>query len=207
MTQYLEYLTEAYRLNAGWEAQHREWVRRFGIKGTVLDAGAGLGHLATACASVGCNAIALERDLAMLNAGETALQPTRRIQGDVAALPFRNESFDWVLSNQVIEHVQEADVLLGEARRVLRPNGRLLLTTPNRRSHFATRKPRHFWDALRGKARSDPTHVIEYVPREVRRLLRDAEFAVEVEEAIGRLSHLRWLRAWAGGVLMVARRR
>ena len=44
-------------------------------------------------------------------------------------LPLPDASFDLVLSTQVLEHVADVDWYLGEARRVLKPDGRLILTT------------------------------------------------------------------------------
>lgn len=46
-------------------------------------------------------------------------------------IPFPDESFDAVLMIEVIEHVEGDRQALGEIRRVLRPGGRLILTTPN----------------------------------------------------------------------------
>jgi SAM-dependent methyltransferase len=44
-------------------------------------------------------------------------------------VPVASESFDGVLSTQVLEHVQDPDRYLAECFRVLRPGGRLLLST------------------------------------------------------------------------------
>lgn len=44
--------------------------------------------------------------------------------------PYKNEVFDSLLCNQVLEHVFEPDLFLMEMFRVLKPNGRLLLTVP-----------------------------------------------------------------------------
>jgi SAM-dependent methyltransferase len=46
-------------------------------------------------------------------------------------LPYADGSFDTVVCSEVIEHIVDVDRLVCEARRVLRPGGALLLTTPN----------------------------------------------------------------------------
>ena len=45
-------------------------------------------------------------------------------------LPFSAESFDSVLSTEVLEHVAEPKLLFSEAARVLKPGGYLVLSTP-----------------------------------------------------------------------------
>lgn len=49
---------------------------------------------------------------------------------DSLHLPFRSCSFDTVVSNQTLEHVQHPEIFVAEARRVLRPGGILILTAP-----------------------------------------------------------------------------
>ena len=49
---------------------------------------------------------------------------------DGRSFPFEDGRFQSVLCNQVLEHVFEPDVFVGEIRRVLRPGGMLLLTVP-----------------------------------------------------------------------------
>jgi 2-polyprenyl-6-hydroxyphenyl methylase/3-demethylubiquinone-9 3-methyltransferase len=54
------------------------------------------------------------------------------VKADVAqGLPFKAASFDLVVSLDVIEHVFDPRSFLAELRRVLRPGGRLLVSTPN----------------------------------------------------------------------------
>jgi SAM-dependent methyltransferase len=49
---------------------------------------------------------------------------------DGKVFPFENDHFDGVLTSQVLEHVFTPDEFLQEIHRVLRPDGRLLLTVP-----------------------------------------------------------------------------
>ena len=49
---------------------------------------------------------------------------------DGHTFPFDDASFDSILCNQVLEHVFNPDEFLGEIMRVLKPEGRLLLTVP-----------------------------------------------------------------------------
>lgn len=49
---------------------------------------------------------------------------------DGHTFPFDNESYDNAISNEVLEHVFNPDEFLSEINRVLKQNGRLLLTVP-----------------------------------------------------------------------------
>ncbi len=46
-------------------------------------------------------------------------------------LPFKDEEFDLVIFGEVIEHVPNPDKVLYEIRRVLKKNGKLIVSTPN----------------------------------------------------------------------------
>jgi ubiquinone/menaquinone biosynthesis C-methylase UbiE len=56
------------------------------------------------------------------------------IQGSAFALPFRDHSFDCIISSEVIEHLDYEEPLFGELWRVLRPGGTLIIGT----SDYAT---------------------------------------------------------------------
>lgn len=46
-------------------------------------------------------------------------------------LPFENDSFDCVFFGDIIEHLFDSESLLKEVKRVLKPNGRLVISCPN----------------------------------------------------------------------------
>lgn len=59
------------------------------------------------------------------------------IVADAAALPFADGSFDVVLIRDLLHHLPDRLAALREARRVLRPSGRLYVIEPNARSPLA----------------------------------------------------------------------
>jgi SAM-dependent methyltransferase len=52
--------------------------------------------------------------------------------GDLRALPFRDAVFDVVVSRSVVEHLEHPVAVFAELRRVLKPGGCLVFTTPNK---------------------------------------------------------------------------
>jgi SAM-dependent methyltransferase len=94
-----------------------------------LDLGCGDGRLGSELRAADLTAadvsqVALARARARLPAATLVeLEPD-------APLPLRDGSFDLVLCAETLEHVRDVQLLLSEARRVLRPGGRLAVTTP-----------------------------------------------------------------------------
>jgi SAM-dependent methyltransferase len=76
--------------------------------------------------------------------------------GDAAGLPFADESFDLVLSTQVIEHVPDDRALVKEAHRVLKKGGKMIISSVLRLSHG------WYFYKNQGHWVLDPTHVREY---------------------------------------------
>jgi SAM-dependent methyltransferase len=106
-----------------------EFVRALGPVGRALDVGCGDGRLTRelaaeelTCADV--SGVALER-------AQTRLPRARLVAIDPdAPLPLEDAYFDLVLCTETLEHVRDVQLLLSEIRRVLRPGGRLAISTP-----------------------------------------------------------------------------
>lgn len=64
------------------------------------------------------------------------------VQATVPPLPFADESFDYVVSFQVIEHIKCDKEFVREVRRVLKKGGEFIVSTPNRPMSL-TRNPWH----------------------------------------------------------------
>jgi ubiquinone/menaquinone biosynthesis C-methylase UbiE len=100
----------------------------------VLDAGCGGGGMCVSFAEEARFVVGIEpgdrfRDVGTRLAREKGVANVRFAYGDGTALPFRDRSFDLILSHSVIEHVANPLEYLREARRVLTRGGAMLLNT------------------------------------------------------------------------------
>jgi SAM-dependent methyltransferase len=146
----------------------------------VLDVGCSNGaHLlraATACRSI----VGFDYDLPQLAIAsrtirEQALGRARVFAWDITgAFPFPDRIFDKALFLDVIEHLVPRVAVLREIRRVLKDDGRLLVSGPNRESSW-----RRTLRAAGLFAYSDPDHKIEYTREEFLGELCEAGFEPE----------------------------
>ena len=129
--------------------------------GRVLDLGCGTGHsyeLLSPRETVGVD----------VDPGALAGQPRETHVADMRQLPFTGGSFDSVVSIQSVEHVPDAEQVLAEVARVLRPGGRAIFVTPNR---LTFGRP----DEI-----IDPYHYVEYDAPQLHDLCAPFFAAVEI---------------------------
>ena len=102
----------------------------------VLDYGCGAGHIVKELRKRNVNAFGCD---VFYEGGDRSslIEPElyddgviRRMAGD--NIPFDDESFDFVVTNQVMEHVDDLDGVLAEIRRVLKPGGAVLSIFPDK---------------------------------------------------------------------------
>ena len=100
----------------------------------LLDAGCGAGGTALSLAEEARFVAGLDIDARFAGTGtrlqaEKAILAAGFVQGDGVHLPFGSQTFDVVLSHEVIEHIYEGPGYLHEMARVLRADGHLYLST------------------------------------------------------------------------------
>ncbi|MER6047444.1 methyltransferase domain-containing protein [Streptomyces sp. NPDC001793] len=100
---------------------------------TILDIGCGDGTAATTAANTltGHRVIGVDWSQDALRRARTHIRHVVRGELTDGGLPFTTGAADAVLFSEVIEHLVDPDAALDELRRVLRPDGHLLLSTPN----------------------------------------------------------------------------
>ena len=119
---------------------------------TVGDLGCGTGHLSEALAPVVRRVIAVDESGSMLSAARKRLAPLDNVDvrgGSVEALPLEDGELDVALLFMVTHFVLEPIKVLGEARRALKPGGRLVILdlTSHEREDYSLQMG-HVWQGF-----------------------------------------------------------
>lgn len=85
---------------------------------------------------------------------------------DAKKLPFEDNSFDYILLLDVIEHIEDDTAILIEAKRVLKKKGKIIITAPALQFIWSEH------DSAQG-------HFRRYVRRNIRQLAKDAKLKLE----------------------------
>ena len=137
---------------------------------TVLDLGCGDGALTSFICQKGAKVIGLDNQELGLKFAKEFLKSqgleAELILADVYQIPLKDNSVDFVVASDIIEHVRKPDKLLREAQRVLKTGGTIIITTPYR----LTEKP------------MDPFHYREFYPKELKKLVRPYFKDIEIKE-------------------------
>jgi SAM-dependent methyltransferase len=131
-----------------------------------LENGCGLGAYLRPLAQVSPAVYGLEYEFDRAAEAGRRHPPSRVVNAAGEQLPFPPGLFDLILSNEVIEHVQDDRAAVAEMVRALRPGGRLVLFCPNRWYPVETHGV--YW---RGQYRFGNIPLVNYLPDPLRRRL------------------------------------
>ena len=168
------------RTNRAETADH---MARYGFaadraQGATLDLGAGVGYGAAIIATGQSVDLVIAFDISSdaLAFGKNSYGDTISfVTGDAGALPFSEHSLDSIVCLEAIEHVPDANKVLREIARVLRPEGLLIISTPNK---WAT--------SPLSKRPINPYHVREWYPGRFKELV--SRYFV-IEDVVGQSWH------------------
>ena len=120
-----------------WEVTARTMVQLLEL-GDVLDVASGDGVLAELLAPHANSIKCLDLSPRVVEAGKKRLRNCPNVSfeaGDMHTLPLADASFDTVLLMHALTYTTQPQLVFNEARRVLRPGGRLLAATLQKHAH------------------------------------------------------------------------
>lgn len=179
-----------------WFRRHEAAYRalaRYCAGAVVLEAGCGEGYGADLLAEDAAVVIGLDYDELTTRHVAAAYPAVHALRGNLAGLPIRTASVDVVANLQVIEHLWDQVGFLAECGRVLRPGGRLIVTTPNRITFSPGRD-----------TPLNPFHTVELAPKELAELLVRAGLRLERLATLRHGPRLRRLDRELGGSIIDA---
>lgn len=156
----------SYVWRAGQQRRLEMIVRAAGerLQGRILENGCGVGMYVEKLSAFGGQVLGLEYDF------ERAAEAGQRSPGIINAageyLPYPADSFDLILSHEVLEHVADDCQSVAEMVRVLKPGGRAVIFVPNIGYPFETHGI--YW---RGKYHFGNKPFVNYLPRSWRNRL------------------------------------
>lgn len=113
------------------------------VSGNVLEIGCGWGRGLELLTKAATQYTGIDKNEDLINALSAEYRNATFLAANIPPLRMlADNTFDFIVTFQVIEHIQNDDLFIKEAHRVLKPGGKLLLTTVNK-SFSLTRNPWH----------------------------------------------------------------
>jgi len=108
---------------------------------TVLDIACGEGYGASFLSKVAAKVMAVDVDAATIEKAEEKYKADNLdfISGSILQIPFPDRSFDMITCFETLEHVAEHEEAMTELKRVLKPGGILMISTPDRTNYSEKR--------------------------------------------------------------------
>ena len=156
------------------------------VSGDVLEIGTGMGYGVEVVAPAADKYVTIDKSCAY-NVELPANAEFRQMT--VPPLDFADESFDYVISFQVIEHIKNDKEFVAEVSRVLRKGGKFIVSTPNAPMSL-TRNP---W------------HIREYTAEELKKLLSKEFSQIDMMGVSGNEKIMEYYEANRRGVERITR--
>lgn len=101
------------------------------VSGSVLELGCGEGRGIEEIINISDKYTGIDKIEAVIQRLKKKYPAQRFESGSFPPIPFPDNSFDTIITFQVIEHIKDDEAFVSELHRVLAPGGTALITTPN----------------------------------------------------------------------------
>jgi ubiquinone/menaquinone biosynthesis C-methylase UbiE len=105
---------------------------------TLLDGGCGTGWFTKVAIQRGANVTSIDISKKLVQITKDKNPTARVIECSILEIPFPDNSFDYVISSDVIEHTPNPLKAAEELIRILKPKGKLCITVPNKSTWYFT---------------------------------------------------------------------
>lgn len=166
-------------------AQHSVMWLPAALRGRLLDVGCGSGDFLADMKARGWSVAGVEPDPRAAQLARERLD-TKAVYANTSAVPDEEAGFDAVTLAHVIEHLLDPSSTLRDCLRLLRPGGRLVITTPNAASlgRLCFGRAWVHWDP--------PRHIHVFTAETLEKLVRQAGFAVSSVSTPSSTAHFAW---------------
>lgn len=147
-----------------------ELVKKYQKQGKVLDIGCGTGEFLNALTKNGFNSFGIEPNIMARN--QAVKNYLLDIKEEREILNFQNSSFDVISMWHVLEHVYNLDDRVEQIKRILKPDGVLVVAVPNPDSYDA-QKYEEYWAAY-----DVPRHLYHFSQNDIHNLFDRFSFEV-----------------------------
>lgn len=125
----------------------------------ILDAACGLGYFTNMLSDYGAYCIGIDIDERCIEYCRQHMKGNYRvIDLSHPPYPFLNDYFDKILCSETLEHIESNGIVLQEFKRILKPDGLLLVSTPCSEGLFGTLWKRIGHDSIEGNSRMYHCH-------------------------------------------------
>ena len=104
----------------------------FNKSSRILEIGCGAGRLTNYLTQKGFNVIGFDTSITLIKEGNKLYSDVKKFLASGESIPFRDSTFDIILSFDVLEHISDVGGHLSEVKRTLKTGGSYLFQTPNK---------------------------------------------------------------------------
>lgn len=167
-------------------------LQKFKKTGKLLDIGCGFGLFLKMAKEAGFKVYGVEMEKEAVKTAQEKFGLKNIYQKNVKEIGFPERYFDVITLFDILEHLENPEVILKELKKLLKPNGVLVIQSPNIES-FMFKLTKEKWNWL-----LFPNHLYHFTPKSLTLLLKHSGFKIVFRKTFDDISEFNYnlLDAW-----------